>query len=198
MHYGCLVALPGCYDGDIEEAVSKVLAPFDENLELVPEEDDGEAYWTNPRGFWDWWQIGGRWTGYLSDYDPNLDPDNIEVCHLCRGTGTRPDAGRFGDDWIKRMNGCNGCNGTGHCVARPTQWKRHDGDVQRWANVKDLVMSGDKSFYTVVSGEAVAHGERYAPENPPGERFVSTRSEVDELLATIPDDAIVVVVDYHN
>ena len=33
----------------------------------------------NPDSQWDWYQIGGRWTGYYSNYDPATDPKNIEV-----------------------------------------------------------------------------------------------------------------------
>jgi len=54
---------------------------------------DGDlGYWHNPKGFWDWWQIGGRWKGiHIPDYDPNEDPDHEEVCNLCGGTGDRPE-----------------------------------------------------------------------------------------------------------
>jgi len=45
---------------------------------------------TNPNAKWDWWQVGGRWTGMLvPDYDPNKDPDNIQTCELCGGRGLR-------------------------------------------------------------------------------------------------------------
>lgn len=42
----------------------------------------------NPRSKWDWWQVGGRWTGMMDpEYDPQTDPNNIEKCDLCGGTG---------------------------------------------------------------------------------------------------------------
>lgn len=200
MHASCLVAIPGCYDGDIEEAVAALMGPFDENLEveLIHDPDyPDEDYMGNPRSFWDWWQIGGRWTGCLSDYDPQLDPNNVEACFICNGSGMRMDV--LGVDARKSNPDytCNGCDGKGAHVSWPSQWAKHPGDIQRWRDVKEMVLAGDKSFYTVVAGERVAHRERYVPENPMGERFVRT-NDVDELLATIPDDAIVVVVDYHS
>lgn len=54
---------------------------------------------------WDWWCIGGRWNGYLSDYDPESDPNNFEQCPVCGGTGERTD--------MEVDNGCNGCSGKG-------------------------------------------------------------------------------------
>jgi hypothetical protein len=29
-------------------------------------------------GEWDWWQVGGRWTGHFNGYDPEKDPVNLE------------------------------------------------------------------------------------------------------------------------
>lgn len=30
-----------------------------------PDEETGRyGHWRNPQGYWDWWQIGGRWTGF--------------------------------------------------------------------------------------------------------------------------------------
>lgn len=78
----------------------------------------------NPSSKWDWWQIGGRWSGWLSEQDPEADPDNWEVCTLCSGSGKRP-RGRedFGEEWEKATNGCNGCKGTGKSLKWPTRWK---------------------------------------------------------------------------
>lgn len=80
--------------GGIENAVAEQMYPFDEN---------GECFRDGSR--WDWYQIGGRYTGKFSDYDPDRDPRNWKKCWLCNGTGKRPD--------MHCENGCNGCNGTG-------------------------------------------------------------------------------------
>jgi hypothetical protein len=41
---------------------------------------DGRYYQkTNPNKKWDWWQVGGRWSGMLKpEYDPSTDPENID------------------------------------------------------------------------------------------------------------------------
>lgn len=47
----------------------------------------------NPKSKWDFWSIGGRFTGKLMDgYDPADDPENWEPCWVCQGTGKRTDA----------------------------------------------------------------------------------------------------------
>jgi hypothetical protein len=103
-----------------EPVVTELLEPYSENGE-----------WFAEGSRWDWWQIGGRWTGALTaGYDPELDPANIETCFLCGGSGERP-GGRqqFGDAWYESCKGCNGCEGTGKRVKWPTDWREHPGDV---------------------------------------------------------------------
>jgi len=87
-------------------------------------EHDGD----NPDGKWDFWQIGGRWTGLFDGYEPDKDPDNSEPCWLCGATGKRTD--------MEVVNGCNRCNGTGTAIKWPTKWKRHDGDIMKASTVK--------------------------------------------------------------
>lgn len=50
----------------IGDAIQAQLAPYDENKE-VPEykNSDGEPSTYNPDSKWDWYQIGGRWTGFF-------------------------------------------------------------------------------------------------------------------------------------
>jgi len=79
------------------------------------------GYWQNPNKRWDWWTIGGRWTGHLSiGYELVADRDNYERCWLCNGSGTRADgmdcshcreSSLAGHPVVGR--GCNACGGTG-------------------------------------------------------------------------------------
>lgn len=98
----------------------------------------------NPDSRWDWYSVGGRWSGALSDYDPATDPDNIEKCFICRGTGMR------NDDLGKKARKedpsytCNGCGGKGKSVKWPTQWTQHDGDMQPTDKVIQMIKKDDK------------------------------------------------------
>lgn len=115
--------------GPDDEAVARLLAPYDENGE-----------WFAEGSRWDWWVIGGRWTGMFDpDYDPSRDERNTQVCDLCGGSGIRPDAHTFGEEWIKWSNGCNGCSGKGTRLA----WSLapFDGDRKAVADV-DISLVG--------------------------------------------------------
>lgn len=84
---------------------------------------------TNPNKHWDWWQIGGRWTGHFAPgYKPDKDPENRRTCRLCFGTGKRPD--------MKCENGCNGCRGTGIETKWPSEWR----NVGNQTRVGDLLL----------------------------------------------------------
>lgn len=78
----------------------------------------------NPNSQWDWYVIGGRWNGSLVGHDPESDPENMEDCFCCNGTGTRPGGeAQFGAAWVKQMKGCNGCMGKGKMLKMTSQQK---------------------------------------------------------------------------
>jgi hypothetical protein len=121
---------------DLEAAVAQAMGPH---------EDQG--------GFWDWYQIGGRWTGTFDGYDPDTDPNNILICDLCLGTGKRKD--------MDVANGCNGCSGTGKMVTWPTQWGLHPGDIIPVDHLTEDHLS--KKFYRIVTPHGCYQEERYEP-----------------------------------
>ncbi len=81
----------------------------------------------NPEGYWDWYQIGGRWTGALNpEYKPEKDPANKEL---------GPD-GKLTTKW-------------------PTSWAKYDGDVQRVGIASADTLS--KAFFAVVTPDGKWH-----------------------------------------
>lgn len=100
----------------------------------------------NPRSKWDWWTIGGRWTGYLKpDYDPTKDPRNLATCWLCQGTGKRNDAlGREARQKDPTYT-CNGCNGIGKEVVFPSKYvdPPEGGNVAPVSQVLKLLDAGE-------------------------------------------------------
>jgi hypothetical protein len=201
MHFFTLIVLPPCYEGSISGAVDTLMAPYGEELEVEQYTEDGETYWHNPNGFWDWYQIGGRWTGHLDGYNPETDPRNTERCITCNGTGTRPDGlSRFGQAWVDEMNGCNGCLGKGTHTTWPTDWAKHPGDIARLGDVRERLKESPP--YHIVGCEVLAHSE---VRNPDWDRdsgdysnYMLSTSQVLDTLEGLSDDCTVVVVDCHS
>lgn len=188
-HYLTIVACPpGSVDpndpADVATIVDKLLEPYDEDAgrtTWIPEPDFEEGgYWTNPSAFWDWYQIGGRWTGLLDGYDPDTDPNLLETCTTCHGTGMRDWTGcNVSQEWIIESGGCNGCAGKGVRQAWPTGFPVRCGDWGRLGDVRPKLI--ERSPYFLVAGEGYVEQDAVADE-----------------LATLSDDCLVVVVDVHN
>jgi len=81
---------------------------------------------TNPSAKWDWWAVGGRYSGRLiPGYDPESASANREACFLCQGTGLRNDEIGNAQRVIEPSYTCNGCGGTGRSIKFPTKWRQH-------------------------------------------------------------------------
>ena len=232
-HAAVLIALPDGTPADrasVECEIAKQMAPFDEN---------GECFADGSR--WDWYQIGGRWTGKLDGYKPSEDPKNWEHCDICNGTGTRHDE-------IARKQGfklgeCNGCGGIdrdpkryGPKETQPPVGQRvtfgfadHDGDIQRLGAVRSELEG--KAFYAFLRDHNwherdrcgwfgrkayTEHGPQPDAVGPPDvlrfrkddghEAVITTHGEegghwevryYDRFLSDLPDDTLLVLVDYH-
>lgn len=115
----------------------------------------------NEDSHWDWFQVGGRWTGMWADYDPSTDPDNIEECATCNGTGMRMDD--LGIETRKKdpTYKCNGCGGTGKSVKFASHWKKCEGDVQPVENVVNMILSDREKYmpFGFVTPDGVWHEE---------------------------------------
>lgn len=190
MHYYALVVIPA--DGDLTERVAEAMEP-------VREDDD-------TMGLWDWYQIGGRYTGRLSGYDAFSDPDNRERCFLCGGTGKRMDEIGVQHRLANPGYTCNGCDGAGRRIKHASQFAPHDGDVvpadeflTRLPEMDDELMP----YAVIVHGSEVP---AYVREAWNGDTFVEQhdKASMRRVLAqnlTARRDAglkdLVVVVDYH-
>lgn len=167
------------------------------------EQNDAGAwgYRTNPNGAWDWYQIGGRYSGRLDGYDPDEDPENIETCDLCHGSGRRWDtlarqAAAEGHEKYGRPEGwCNGCDGKGKRPKWPTSRKPHYGDIGLLDTVPD-----DHTCYAVLEPDGTfSKSERYNPDatDPKGYFTPTPLPTWADLKAKWPGHRIVVV-DYHS
>jgi len=146
MHYSNLVIIERNTenkDKSIERLVAEAMGPH---------EDSG--------GFWDWYQIGGRWTGLFDNYDPTKEPENNEVCWLCHGTGLRNDDIGKAQREADPNYTCNSCGGKGIAVKWPTQFKNYPGDI---IPISQLTEEHLKRFYRVVTPYGAFANERWLP-----------------------------------
>jgi hypothetical protein len=180
MHYYATVITP--LDGSVDKAVAYMMRPHCEN--------DG----ANEQGFWDWYVIGGRWTGKWTGYDLRKDPRNYERCFLCQGSGRRPNAESFGQEWLEWSGGCNGCMGTGKSLKFAADLPRHEGDIQPADDVLQRFET-DGFPATFITPDGVWHAEYWD-----GDNFQTAPGFEDQVREQLGKYAALtaVVVDYHR
>lgn len=195
----------------VEGVLEPILDPFDENkyfeahempcycqypwskrgkTEVCTECNGTGIYMSksNPKGRWDWWQFGGRWTGFLTDYDPTKDAGNTEPCRQCKGSG------------------CTRCDNKGVEEKWPTEWNKYPGDVLPVEKLIENHKAKDKTLYAVIDRNGawwnsesrdtwlLEDAERRLAEQ---ENELKWKRKFNELLEE-HRDCYAVVVDIHN
>ena len=92
----------------------------------------------NPISKWDWYSIGGRWTGLLdNEFSPKDNPENLRECKSCNGTGKikERDVTKLKTLKVKtkieyKERDCKRCEGKGESLVWPTSYAKFDGDIK--------------------------------------------------------------------
>lgn len=179
MHYSCIVLIDR--DVDTDTAVEEAMAPFEEHYSY-----DEQAY----VGFWDWYQIGGRWTGTFNPlYDPEQDSRNRHPCKYCEATGIRNDA------IVKGV--CNVCRGTGKHLVSAIEWVPFAGDRQP---VPVILSADDEDMEQIVPYFIVYpdDGEYDYLCLSDTDRTLKERQEVLRTILSNHPERDAVMVDCHN
>lgn len=186
----------------IEGALDELLAPFDENLEVEQYTEDGETYWRNPQGYWDWWTLGGRWAGYLT-LRPGVTPlagaygttgvmnscrtadDGVHVSMALKAT---IDFERMAHEQVEALR-----KGYAEAAADPRAWH---GDIDLGATEDEHVRAnlGFACRHLVLDGKW--HSRELADySDKPFKEWVA---EFNSLLASVADNDVCCVVDVHT
>jgi hypothetical protein len=170
----------------------------------------------NPDSKWDWWQIGGRWSGLFSQIAPRENINNYRACGECNRSG--------------KMNGqeCFVCNGEGVILKKADEWEEKNAEnVAEIKIVKEIIAQRGNTFFSLLTptGEWIEKGsmgwwaivsyddapqkENY-PGTEEGERqwlkdykiFEENKKDewnktVLKILNQYPEDYYVVAVDCH-
>lgn len=128
MHSLCYVFVPAEMASDPQSArtaAKNILDPYSYHEDKPHEE-----------AFYDWYQIGGRWTGFLSPsgYEPEKDPTNLEKC-TCGG-----------------QSSCYQCRGAGTRAKWPTDWAAYEGDAQPVEVVLRRILSDPPFRFLTIDG----------------------------------------------
>jgi hypothetical protein len=149
------------------------------------------------KGFYDFYQIGARYSGLHDSYDPSSNILNYKPCWLCNGSGKRPDMD------CSHSRGCNGCGGTGVHLEWPTQFKFHEGDIMTVEEVEKR--NPEITAYTLIIAPT---GKRKRPQifhmeqrNRKSHTFDSTEfdGKVFPYLKKLGiKDGCLITLDYHS
>ncbi len=183
-----------------DKAHERALAEHPENGKPDPTCEDcsgtgREVSCYNPNSKWDWYQVGGRWEGWLADIDPAKDPRNTETCWVCKGTGKRDDEiGREARAKNPKYT-CNGCKGEGTSLKWPTQWADSGGNI----GTTDLAAAAGKAPFAFLTpeGEWIERGSMgWWGVVSDGKEQADWEAQVQTIYARYPQH-IVVTVDCH-
>ena len=141
--------------------------------------EEGDLYYLtthNEQGKWDWYCIGGRWTGWATKSDPAADPENYEPCWVCGATGLRNDAPGTQARQADPDYTCNGCRGSRQMLRFPSKWKRVESDISPVASLRS-----DSSPHAIITPDGEWHEAG---------RMVSFAIVLDEKPDVIWDDEV--------
>lgn len=150
---------------EIEMPMNQIYKTFDKFMKDYgghekPDGRDRYGYYANPNAKWDWFVVGGRWMGCLEEnYDPRKDPENLETCTYCNGTGRRTDEVGRANKHLQEK--CNGCEGTGKKLKwhlREIGWSAPVSRLAAYKGDKFKEMSMPFAFLTP-DGEWIEEGE---------------------------------------
>lgn len=178
-HASIIVALSpddlAAVGGDVKKAVAHQMEPFDENGE-----------WFKDGTRWDWWTIGGRYTGKfaVAGYRPDDDPSNFEMCFICHGTGIRNDALGRNQRLRDPLYKCNGCDGVGKSLKHASEWVEV-GNVTRRGDLSEAALFETQKTRAIATWEKAESEHREIVRDfsfgiKPGEtreEFIARRSQ---------------------
>jgi hypothetical protein len=190
---------------NLDEQVGKIMLPYCVGSKIEKYEEDGEEYLITAESFWDWWVIGGRWTGKHTGYNPFKDRLNISICKICNGTGFRDD--EIGQKH-REQEPTYTCNVCGERDFETKKWSHgefgpglrlnstlrpYHGDVMHIAGIKD-----DLNCDTFVIKGKVFHEENWDHENDTMVKNPEFDGNVKNKLNELGiEDGYLVTVDYH-
>jgi hypothetical protein len=123
-HFAIVAILPS--GSEVDDKLAQLMEPFDEAGE-----------WGRDGSRWDWYVIGGRYTGlFEASYEPESDPKNLETCRYCEGgITTQAIADEFPAYGPYVGKTCLQCKGTTRVISFMHYGNDYPGDIKPVAEV---------------------------------------------------------------
>lgn len=208
-----------------EKEIARLLAPYDEAtedkkyLEFEPDEEAdfdeerGErGWWVNPNAKWDWWVVGGRWSGLLTlkpgagtgsygerswTNEDAVIPENMVDSALVRDVDFAPDATvyaeavRFWELYVDHQPLKDG-------ETMPGTWYRPEYFSDQYGTKENYAISQSEfSTYAFVSSDGTWHGEArmgwFGMDDNTREKRETQRTALADYIANHPDEFITIV-----
>lgn len=194
------------------DEVEDLLAPYCEEVEPgseyseFVEDDDFEfdevagkhGLWTNPEAKWDWYSIGGRWSGMLTLKDgTKADSARVRDCNFKTDKNRYNEAARF---WEVFVEGCQPrCEQEGNIDSwyKPEYYKRQYASKEEYAKLQSTFVP-----FAFISADGEWHepGQMgwFGDDDSTAESRQSHNKEYEDYLKFASDeDLYITVVDCH-
>jgi len=209
-HTMAIVAVDGSYDEDeLEKAVEEQMAPFDENGE-----------WFRDGSRWDWWMVGGRYSGRLAtEKETGLDfVRKKDLCLEAIRKGYRERAARAWEEASKKWPDDPGLREaiygiksgqtreeyiadranfplSAHTFLMDLEW--HESGRMGWWGAAATPESGEEEGVSVCvsTHKRLRQAKIVTHNNLSQEEWAEKFFEM--FIKPLPEDAWIVVVDYH-
>lgn len=172
------------------------------------EDKDEWGYWTNTNSKWDWYEIGGRWTGFFKVKDNPKYPDDIQLG--CPGLMTEQAEKGYADSLRKcdidfegmRLNKIESLSKTWETI----QEKINNGKNHVYAlynidknETKESYINKNNGIYTysvIKDGKWLSKGEMgwFGMSTDNDDNWIEN---FEKMLESLPDDTLLTVVDCH-
>lgn len=175
-----------------QEEVDKLLAPYDEALEVAPYISEGNELSTyNPNAQWDWYETGGRWKNFLKRTDGTRH-DSLRIKD-CDFSPKEEDIKYFSDFWDQVVEGKVLSSPVFRhrkflFVFSPDYYRNHYGTRENFIKVQSSFKTGAVLF---------SDGTWLEPEYAQANKHEWERDYEKNVLERLNPDEFITIVDCH-
>ena len=192
------------------ETYYETIEEFAEDYHGYQKSDDGDSWgrWTNPKSKWDWYSIGGRWSGFFKAKDNPKYPGDLYI--------GRPGAfdNKPPEEYVDSIRLCD-IDFEGMKLDQISNAKNN------WKEAQQKILEGDKTVYFMYGISQDETEESYIEKHSKFTSYALLKEgvwyakgemgwfgmsndekenwseELDKLIKSLPEDTLLTMVDCH-